>query len=448
MVRARILAAAVLFTLVFPMAAFAATHEVSDLDALTALVQHTAEPGDVIVLDAGTHYFKADRIRVERSGTPEAPIIIRGADGPRPVIDAEQTNVMRCIFNVKPGVHDVVFEHLEMRNARGKRFPDRRTYGTNACAIYFEGSSNITVRDCYVHHCEVGMFATHDADCILIENCEIAYNGTLAKEEHKKTHNFYFCAVRQMVRGCYIHHSIEGENFKSRAANTIFANNWVDEDAVYSVAVDSGGEKNTLWVGNVIMKRTEPGHGQGRLLGVGDGTGTARGTLVVLGNTLVTVFPRDFYLFTEKSSTADVVLINNVCVGPGEVFLDGNGKGSVTGSHNWLQKGLKSIPEGMKDLISGDAPGFVDAAGLDFRPGADSPLVGAAMPREEYMKHVKLVTDNARDASEIAPSPIWLAAVDEVEKDACACQPNVQKPGCAPRSDASNPAIGAYAPAE
>jgi hypothetical protein len=69
-----------------------------------------------------------------------------------------------------------------------------------------------------------------------------------------------------MVKNCYIHHSTEGENFKSRGDNTIFAFSWVEEDAIYSVAVDSGGGLNTLWLGNVVMKRTELGHGQGRLL--------------------------------------------------------------------------------------------------------------------------------------------------------------------------------------
>jgi len=98
------------------------------------------------------HFLEADRIAVARSGTPSAPIILRGvlAAGKRPVIDASRVDVRRCVFWVDPGVHDVIISR----------------------------------------HNEDGFFATHGADYILIDN---------------------------------IHHSTEGENFKSRGDNTIFA---------------------------------------------------------------------------------------------------------------------------------------------------------------------------------------------------------------------------------
>ena len=74
----------------------------------------------------------------------------------------------------------------------------------------------------------------------------------------------------------------------------------MDKEAIYSIAVDSGGGLNTLWLGNLVRKRTNLGQGQGRLLGIGDGTGRATGTLVAINNTFLTSFPRDFYLFTNK----------------------------------------------------------------------------------------------------------------------------------------------------
>jgi hypothetical protein len=426
----------------------AATRAVRNLRALEGALEEAANPGDIIELAPGRYELDRDRICVHRSGTPDAPIIVRGIldeEGRRPVIDASKVNVHRGVFVIADGVHDVVFENLEICNAVGTRFPDlAATYGVNAGAFFFAGCRNITVRNCHIHDNEDGLFATHWADCILIENCEIDHNGTRATQEHNRTHNFYFCAERQIVRNCYIHDTIEGENFKSRAGNTIFAYNWVDEDAIYSVAVDSGGAQNTLWLGNVVMKRTVEGHSQGRLLGVGDGTGVASGTLVALNNTFITIFPRDFYLFTEQSSTADVVLLNNVFAGPGTVFLEKNGKGTITGSNNWIQKDITGIPDTLAATISGDNPGFVDQKAFDFHLKADSPLVGAALSRDDYMKYVKMVTDNSRAVTETAPSPIWLQAIDEIESSIPSFEPIRKGHGFAKRADDGKLDIGAY----
>jgi len=362
----------------------AAVYEVSDLDTLQRLCAEEANPGDIIEIQPGTYYLTTPRISVTRSGEPGRPIIIRGLveDGKRPIIDASRTNVMRGIFRTEEPTHDVVFEDLELCHAWGSRFPDQRTFGVNAGAIYFQGK-NLTARRVYSHDNEDGFFSTHASDSILVEHCEIAHNGTLAKEAHNRTHSFYFNSHRQVVRNSYIHSSIEGENFKSRGYNTIFAYNWVEEDAIYSVAVDSGNEGNTLWLGNVIIKRTAPG-GQRRILGVGDGTGVARGTLTLVNNTIVATNPDDLYFFTEWSSTTDVVLINNVFAGPSTDFLECHGKGTFSGTHNWFQRGM-NVPDTVTESIFGDDPGFVEVEARDFHPAPGSPLIDAGLPDPTYL---------------------------------------------------------------
>jgi len=115
----------------------AATHRVRDLESLARIVGEAAEPGDVIEIQPGTYYLETDRISLRRSGTPEHPIVIRGvmSGGMRPLIDASHVNVRRCVFSVGGGVHDIVFENLEVCNAVGSRFPDRRTFGVNATIV-------------------------------------------------------------------------------------------------------------------------------------------------------------------------------------------------------------------------------------------------------------------------------------------------------------------------
>lgn len=446
MKRKRALATLAAAWVVLAGGASADTHQVGDLDTLIEIVGRKAEPGDVIEILPGTYFLEADRISVERSGTPSCPIVVRGviAGGKRPAIDASRVNVRRCVFRVGPGVHDVIFENLEITGARGSRFPDRRSFGVNATAVYFENCNNVTVRNCVSHHNEDGFFATHGADYILIDNCEIHHNGTTYTGRHNRTHNFYFCAKHQMVKNCYIHHSIEGENFKSRGDNTIFAFNWVDEEAIYSVAVDSGGGLNTLWLGNVVMKRTELGHGQGRLLGIGDGTGVASGKLVAVNNTFITSFPRDFYLFTERSSTADAVLINNVFAGPGRTFLRINGQGTVTGKCNWIASAAGRVPGSLERTHRGNDPGFFDAETFDFRPRPNSPLIGAGVSPEEYSKAIRMVTDNARSGSEVQPSPNWLEALEQIERPSAAFVPVKKGHGHEPRPAAMRVDLGAF----
>jgi len=372
----------------FAAASFAETYRVKDLATLNDLCSNKANPGDVIEIEPGTYYLETPRIAVLRSGEPGKPIVIRGIlkDGKPPVIDGSKTNVKRGIFRTEEATHDVVFEDLELCNAVGSRLKDREQFGVNAGAIYFQGT-NLTARRVHSHHNEDGWFATDKADNILIENCEIDHNGTLFEGQHNATHNFYFCAKHQVVRNCYIHHSGEAQNFKSRGWNTVFACNWVEEDAGYSVEIASGSEGNTLWLGNVIIKRTTRGRPQRRILGVGDGTGVAAGTLTMINNTIISTYDDDLYLFTQEKSTCNVVLINNVFAGPSKNFLEKNGKGTITGGHNWFQKGM-NVPETVSGSIFGDAPGFVDMAAHDFRPKPGSPLIDAGLPSPKYLDEI------------------------------------------------------------
>jgi hypothetical protein len=398
--------AAVCLVLVFFAApAMAETYRVSDLKTLEDLCANKANPGDVIEIEYGTYYLESPRIAVLRSGEPGKPITIRGIlkDGKPPVIDGSRTNVKRGIFRTETETHDVVFEDLEICNAVGSRLDDREKFGVNAAAIYFQGK-NLTARRIHSHHNEDGFFSTDTADNVLIENCEIDHNGTLFEAQHNATHNFYFCAKHQVVKNCYIHHSGEAQNFKSRGWNTVFAYNWVEEDAGYSVEVASNNQGNTLWIGNVIIKRTTRGRSQRRILGVGDGTGVAAGTLTMINNTIVSSYDDDLYLFTQEKATCNVVLINNVFAGPSKNFLENNGKGTITGTHNWFQKGM-DVPEGVKDSVFGDDPGFADLARHDFRPVKGSPLIDAGLASPEWLSETGALE---KILPQFEPSLKWL----------------------------------------
>jgi len=119
---ATFLAAALLF-----QSLGAETYRIRDFRHLEYLVEEKALPGDIIEIPPGHHYLEYDRISIQRSGTSEKPIIIRGVieNGRRPVIDAVRVNVHRAVFVVPQDVHDIVFENLEILNAAGRRYPER-----------------------------------------------------------------------------------------------------------------------------------------------------------------------------------------------------------------------------------------------------------------------------------------------------------------------------------
>ncbi len=149
MKRTLVLTAVVAMLFCLAGAASAKTYKVTDLPTLARIVGETAEPGDVIELQPGTYYPEVDRISILRSGTPDQSIVIRGVieNGKRPVLDVSRVNVRRCVFGFGTGVHDIAFENLDICNAVGSRFPDRRKFGVNACVIYFESCHNVTMRN-------------------------------------------------------------------------------------------------------------------------------------------------------------------------------------------------------------------------------------------------------------------------------------------------------------
>src|SRR5262249_18884421 len=204
-----------------------------------------------------------------------------------------------------------------------------------------------------------------------------AYNGKPPDAEGDATHNHYVNSRSLTVRGCYIHHSTDAQNFKSRCAHAVLAYNWIEEDGNYSVEVASGNERNTLWIGNVILKRSAPG-GQRRLLGVGDGTEVAQGTLALIHNTLVSRQPEDLFIFSHPSARTELLLFNNLFSGPGRTLFQWNGCGRIQGAGNFFPTGL-AVPAGITRSIVADAPGFVDAKAGDFRLRANSPCRDAGV---------------------------------------------------------------------
>lgn len=383
------LAAAAALSLCLVQAAPAVVRNVSSIAQLRTALS-SAMPGDEIRIAYGVYQVRrADDAKhwFTKSGTVASPIRIIGEPGPngeKPVFDAgvpaggiaSQYAVERGIFYMWNYVNNYVIENLEFRNARGQDY-----YSNNAAAAYINGA-NITFRYCYSHHNDNGWFATSTANNTLLEFCETAYNGKISGGD--MTHNHYVASQLMIVRGCYIHDSTEGQNFKSRCKSVIFENNWVENAANYEWELASDNSTNSLMIGNVIIKR--PTAGNNRIIGLSDG-GTLTGTLTMINNTVVAPSSSHRYFFSTTAASTNLVLYNNAFVGSSTLLFDPNywqGTGSRTGSNNWFRTSTV-VPAGITNSLFGTNPGMVNLNGKDYHLLATSPLRNAALADPQYL---------------------------------------------------------------
>jgi hypothetical protein len=368
-----------------------------------------ANAGDVIEVQPGVYKPTQGRNSIRRAGEPGKPIIMRGVvrDGQRPAFDADGQDIDRGIFYVWETAHDWVFENLEFRNAHGGG-----THSDNAAAAYIK-ASNITFINCYSHDNDNGWFSTHSAANTLLEFCETAFNGTGSGY----THNHYMNSESITLLGCYVHDSRGGQNYKDRSQHTRLEYNWFQDAGNYDIDWASNGERNALMIGNVVVRLND--FGNRKIINLGDGTGVRTGTVTLINNTIIALDDRYRVFERVASSTARLVLYNNIVFGSKTVFSRaGWDQFPTTGSNNWFPRSSREVvatnAPRLQGSIFGEEPGFLDFAAGDYRLTADSPCrdKGAAEPkwldatgREllikptlEYVKHraITIRRQNAR----------------------------------------------------
>jgi len=203
-----ILVVAAMLLMVQTRSVNAATYRVGSVQEIKGLgdIAEKLQPGDTVEIDPGIY---REVLKLRANGTEGAPITIRGIGKTRSVFDADGLNVSgrdgipRGIFQIEGAYY--IIEHLEFKNARN---------GNNAAGIRLLGSTNAVIRDCKVSYCDMGIFGS-DRETATIEACDVGFNSTI--EHNGYSHNFYMSGNRVVVRNCYIHDCLYGQNFKSRA---------------------------------------------------------------------------------------------------------------------------------------------------------------------------------------------------------------------------------------
>lgn len=380
---------------------------------------------------------------VNAAGTIEAPVIVQGVPGPNgelPVIDgngattrlalsywSEQRGVIKVGGSSTPNnaqASHIVIENLEIRGARPPySFSDddgaSLSYPNNAAAIFVESGDHITIRNCVLHDCGNGLFVAAASSNVMVEGNYLYDNGNIGSIYE---HNSYTAAAGitfQFNRYGPLRAGAGGNNLKDRSAGTVIRYNWIESgnrqldlvDAEDSVALQQDPRyRSTFVYGNVLIEPDAAGNRQIIHYGGDSGNEPAyrKGTLFLHHNTIVStrVGRTTLLRLSTNDETADCR--NNIIytIDSGNQLELLSDAGVLILNRNWLKPGwVNSFASGYSGSvtggttsITGTAPGFIDLARQNFRPGNGSACIDAGTnlhpatvadhaPVGEYRKH-------------------------------------------------------------
>lgn len=298
--------------------------------------------GDTVEIDAGLYSGNVARWTAHN-------LVIRSVGGGYAHLEAAGNYIEgKAIWVIKG--NNCTVEGIEFS---GCKVPDH-----NGAGIRQEGR-NLTLRDCYFHHNEMGILTANDGlSDYLFERCEFSHNGY----GDGYSHNIYVGAVNSLTMWfCYSHDAKIGHLVKSRARyNYLYYNRLSGEngDGSYEVDLPNGGR--AILLGNVIEQGPQSQNGGIISFGL-ENQNHPEQQLVLSHNTIVNNrFNGRFVQFSN--ATAALKMVNNLFLGPG-TLTQGNAA-TVDTTHNiWLT----NIAAAM----------LSDPADYDYWPLSGSPVVDA-----------------------------------------------------------------------
>jgi hypothetical protein len=336
-------------------------------------------PGDIVEIYPGTY----NELKMwYDSGTASSPIIIRGMGTPRPVMDGTglypdgSGSTPRAMYQFQNASH-IIVENIEFQNA---------TNGDNGAGIRVVFGSDITISNCLITHCDMGMMCNGNTN-LLIEYSEIASNGTSLYNGY--SHNFYLGGDSVRVQFCYIHDSLYGQNFKTRGHYTELLYNYIadsqDGEIGFADEADTTPLPNShaVMIGNVIIsKPRQSGYNTGRFINFGQDSGNAHnGTLYAYNNTFIAGDGRIEFL-SASATGATIIAENNIFYGSDQIV--GVLGGGISGANNWMPS-TATVPGTFTATTQGTDPGFVDMANRDLHLTVSSVCRGKAVGGLTYL---------------------------------------------------------------
>jgi hypothetical protein len=351
-----------------------------------------ANPGDQVVIAPGSYAF---RVYLTKQATPTNPIVIRAQDPlNRPVWDFGTNLVENAPGSYTAGDRGRggwQFSGARNYSLSGIVFRNCRTASKNSAGIrYYSGTTNLYIKDCLFTLNDDGLTGGTQESQATVEFCEFNANGNTGASLSSPTHNIYVYGGYLTMRYCYVHDSVQGQNFHIRCHNATLECNWFARANNYEgdLMTDddltgSGPFLQSLTLrGNVFLQNTSPSN-TGQEIAIYNDTGLTNLTLSLraLYNTFVGNGGNTAFVHVSNadgtSMTAEIS--DNVISGTTRPTLVENAaKASVTGSNNWLK--TNASPGTLTGSVQSTAPGFRNAALADYTLAPGSPCIGAATP--------------------------------------------------------------------
>jgi len=188
-----------------------------------------ANPGDIIELRNGTYI--SNEIRIDKNN-----LTIRSYPGEYASLLAVTDNedVASCLWYNDPETTGGTLEHLEIVGGYyyGIKFESNWDWDNSIPYANRRGVSNITVRNCHIHHTgRDGIKLTPACNNITIENCHISYTGVGpgAALDYNAEGIDNVNAPNMTVRNCYLHHiATTGIYVKGGGRNCLIENNNIE----------------------------------------------------------------------------------------------------------------------------------------------------------------------------------------------------------------------------
>jgi len=334
-----------------------------------------AKAGDEVIIAPGQYAF---RVYLTHQAPPGNPISIHAQDPANPPVWDFGTNLV----DNAPGDYTAgdkargawQFSGAQGYNISGIVFRHCRNKAVDCSGIrYYETTTNLYIKNCLFESNDVGITGgTQDSQAV-IEFCEFNANGNTKAPSSAPTHNIYIYGGYLAMRYCYLHDSVQGQNFHIRCRQSTLEYNWFARAANYEGDLmsddDFGNAYDTppysqtmIFRGNVIVQNNNPGnHSQVIALYNDEEISNLTMTLNATYNSFVGTYGTSQFVHVSNAdgTSMSATLSDNILSGTTvPYYIEDTTNGAVVGNNNWLPAGAN--PGSLQLSLQSASPGFVD----------------------------------------------------------------------------------------